>query len=80
MKKIIIVLVVVLTIAGCANMDSALQRESARAIGGGVLPEAVQLQNVDRSAMSVKWDAVTSEGAFNCSADDMLKRVLCVKR
>lgn len=80
MIKATLPIAAVLALVGCANMDDALQRESARAIGGGVLPDSVQLQNVDRGAMSVKWDAVTSEGAFNCSADDMLKRVLCVKR
>jgi hypothetical protein len=33
MKKTIL-FSVALALAGCANMDSALQRESARAIGG----------------------------------------------
>lgn len=79
MKKLILI-TFIFAVSGCANMDDALQRESARAIGGGVLPGSVQLQNVNRGAMLVKWDAVTSEGAFNCSADDMLKHVLCVKR
>jgi len=77
MKTLILITV---GLAGCANMGDSLQRESARSIGGGVLPDSVQIQNVDRGAMSVKWDAVTSQGTFNCSADDMLRRVLCVKR
>lgn len=75
-----IFLIAAFVLAGCANTDTALMRESAITIGGSVRPDSVQLQNVDRGITTVTWDAVTSEGAFNCSADDMLKRVRCVPR
>lgn len=60
--------------------DTALMRESARAIGNNLRPDDVQLQNVDRGISLVTWDAVTPEGAYNCHADDMLRKVLCVKK
>jgi cellobiose-specific phosphotransferase system component IIB len=60
--------------------DTALVRESARAIGNNVRPDDVQLQNVDRGISLVTWDAVTPEGAYNCHADDLLRKVLCVKK
>ena len=73
-------LIAVITLAACANTDTALMRESAMAIGNHVRPDDVKLQNVDRGAMSVTWDAVTPKGAYNCSADDMLRKVLCVTK
>lgn len=71
--------IIVLTFVGCASTSDNLQRESARSIGD-VMPDAVQVSNIDRGATSVKWDASTAKGSYSCSADDMLRRVLCVKR
>ena len=80
MIKTALSLAAILVLAGCANMDSALQRETARAIDGNVRPDDVKLSNVDRSFMSVKWNVeVDQQGLYECNADDMLKRVNCVK-
>ncbi len=78
MKKKIF-LAVAFVFAGCASTGDNLRRETARAIGD-VMPDAVQVNNIDRGANSVKWDAVTAKGSYSCSADDMLRKVLCVKR
>lgn len=73
-------LIAALTLAACASTNENLQMESARSIGGGVMPDAVKVNNVDRGVSSVKWDAESSKGSYKCSADDMLRRVLCVKK
>ena len=78
MKKMIFI-VVAFAFAGCASTGDNLQRETASAIGD-VMPDAVQVNNIDRGATSVKWDAVTAKGSYSCSADDMLRHVHCVKR
>lgn len=64
---------------GCASSMANLQRETARSIGGDILPEQVTISNVDRGATDVKWDAETPVGSYKCYADDMLRRVNCVK-
>jgi hypothetical protein len=79
MKRGILILVVGLMLHGCASTMDNLQRESARSIGD-VLPEAVTVKSVDRGASSVKWEADSPKGTYSCSADDMLRRVYCVKR
>ncbi len=65
---------------GCANTGANLQRETARSIGGNVSPEQVAVSDVDRGATAVKWKATAPTGKYECSADDMLRRVLCVKK
>lgn len=77
--KIAAPLIVVLTLAACASTNDNLQMESARSIGG-VMPDTIKVNNVDRGMTSVKWDAESSKGSYKCSADDMLRRVLCVKK
>ena len=67
-------------IYGCASTGDNLQRETARSIGGNVSPEQVTVSNVDRSATSVKWKASAPTGNYDCSADDMVRRVLCTKK
>ncbi len=79
MKKVIITLGTVLALAGCASSMENVQRETARSIGGDVLPDKVVVKDLDRRATSVKWNAETPKGAYACSADDMMRRVLCVK-
>lgn len=64
---------------GCASTIENVQRETARSIGGDVLPDKVIVKDLDRRATSVKWNAETPKGAYACSADDMMRRVLCVK-
>jgi len=79
MKKVFFALAAVLTIASCASTIENVQRETARSIGGDVPPDKVIVKDIDRRATSVKWNAVTPKGAYACSADDMMRRVLCVK-
>ena len=64
---------------GCASTEANLQRESARVIGQGTSPSQVAISNIDRGLTNVSWTAETSKGKFNCSADDMVRRVNCVK-
>ncbi|MGJ7526611.1 hypothetical protein [Variovorax sp. GB1P17] len=68
-----------LVCVGCASTGDNLQRETARAIGGNVTPEQVTVSNIDRGATSVKWQATAPGGRYACSADDMVRRVLCTK-
>lgn len=72
-------IIAALILTACASTNDNLQMESARSIGG-VMPEAVEVSNVDRGMTSVKWDAKSANGSYRCSADDMLRRVLCVKK
>jgi hypothetical protein len=66
-------------VVGCASSGGNIQRESAMSIGD-VMPEDVAVSEVQRGASSVKWTATTAKGVYSCSADDMMRRVLCVKR
>jgi hypothetical protein len=68
-----------LILAGCASTGDNLQRETARFLGENVSPDSVSVSNVDRGATSVRWDAITPNGPYQCSADDMVRRVHCVK-
>ena len=79
MKKALFSLSIVVALVGCASTNENLQRETARSIGG-VLPEAVTVKNVNRGATSVTWEADSSKGTYSCSADDMVRRVICVKK
>ena len=79
MMKTACLLAFVVLIAGCASSIENVQRETARSIGGDVLPDKVIVKDIDRRATSVKWSAETPKGAYACSADDMMRRVLCVK-
>ena len=65
---------------GCASTGESLQRETARSIGGNVTPEQVTISEVDRGISSVKWKAASPNGNYDCSADDMVRRVFCVKK
>ncbi|BHH84636.1 hypothetical protein [Desulforhopalus sp. 52FAK] len=65
---------------GCASSIQNLQRESARNIGNNLTPTEISVTEVDRSAMNVRWKATAPDGSiYNCSADDMVRRVNCVK-
>ena len=77
MKKLAFVALVAM--AGCASTNANLQRETARSIGN-TMDEDVTVSDVDRSATSVKWNAQTKDATYRCSADDMVRRVNCVKR
>ena len=69
-----------LLLVSCASTTPNLQRETARAVGGNIAPEAVAVSNVQRGMTSVKWQGDTPQGHYDCSADDMVRRVYCVRR
>lgn len=66
-------------LAGCASTTGNLQRETARSIGGNIADNQVVVTDVVRGMTSVKWKAATSGGTYDCSADDMVRRVHCVR-
>jgi hypothetical protein len=78
--KINFLVVVGVVIVGCTNTSANLQRETARYIGGNVTPEQVTVSNVDRGVTDVKWRASAPTGNYDCSADDMVRRVYCTKK
>jgi len=83
MKKYIQVIgvsIVASIMCGCANTDANLMRETARSIGGNVSPDQVTVTNVDRGMSNVTWKAAAPAGNYDCSADDMVRRVLCTKK
>lgn len=49
-------------------------------IGSNLLPEAVTVSDIARSATSVKWTAKAEGQTYSCSADDMVRRPYCAKR
>jgi hypothetical protein len=65
---------------GCASNIQSLQRESARNIGNNLRPNDITILDVERGALNVYWKAKTPDGAtYDCDADDMVRRVNCVK-
>ena len=77
--RLVLTALCVVVFSGCASTIENVQRETARSIGGDVLPDKVVVKDLDRRATSVKWNAETPNGTYACSADDMMRRVLCVK-
>jgi hypothetical protein len=75
----LLALVSVSLVLGCASTADNLQRETARFIGD-VAPQAVSVVNIDRGMTSVSWDATSPKGNYACSADDMVRRVHCVRK
>jgi hypothetical protein len=69
----------VVLLGACASTGENLQRETARNLGD-VDPAKVTVSNIQRGVTSVTWDAETPKGPHKCSADDMVRRVHCVKR
>ncbi len=82
MKRSILVLFTLAStfgfMAGCASTPANLQRETARYIGN-IKSEQVTVSDIKRGATEVKWTADTPNGKYDCSADDMVRRVHCVK-
>jgi len=66
-------------VAGCASTESSLKRETSRAVNADVDPDDITISGVDRGMTEVKWRATTPSGDYKCSADDMLRRVNCIK-
>jgi hypothetical protein len=67
-------------LSGCASTTENLRLETARFLGGNVSPGQVTVTAIDRGASSVKWAAATPDGNYACGADDMVRRVSCVKQ
>lgn len=78
--QIIGVSIVATIMCGCASTGENLQRETARSIGENTSPEQVTVTNVDRGATNVTWKATAPTGNYDCSADDMVRSVLCTKK
>jgi hypothetical protein len=79
-KKMVVAAALAMLLVACASTGDNLQRETARNIGGNLSPDQVAVSEVDRGVTSVKWKAVTPSGKYECSADDMVRRVVCVKK
>ena len=80
MKTVLsLVAIVGLLFVGCASTSDNLARETARTIGG-LRSEQVAVSDVKRGVTSVSWVATTSNGVYDCEADDMVRRVNAVKR
>jgi hypothetical protein len=80
LKETGVVAALVVILSGCASTGDNLQRETARSIGGNVSPDDVTVSDIERGITSVKWKASAPSGKFDCSADDMVRRVLCTKK
>lgn len=78
MRKLWIVAALALT--GCASSTESLQRATAMSVGGNVLPESVQVSDVQRGMMDVRWTAEAAGRTYSCSADDMVRRPYCARR
>jgi hypothetical protein len=79
MKALFLALSLVVIVVGCSSSTENLQRETARSLGH-VAPEAIVVTHVNRGVTSVSWEANSPKGAYSCSADDMVRRVHCVKK
>jgi len=71
---------IVLAVSGCASNNENLQRSTARSIERNLSPDVINISNVDRGALSVKWTAEAQGTTYSCSADDMVRQVYCVKK
>ena len=81
MKILLLCSVASILLVGCASNTESLQRESARNIGGNLRPGDITVTDVNRGAMNVYWKATTPKGTkYDCNADDMVRRVNCVKQ
>jgi hypothetical protein len=80
MEKVIFSLLAIgFMCTACQNTDVNLRRETARSIGD-LTPDQITVSEVDRGMTNVDWKAATPKGNYRCSADDMLRRVKCVKK
>jgi hypothetical protein len=83
MKKVLVLasasLLVMAILFACASTEANLSRETARFIGD-LTPDQVAVSNVNRGMTNVDWKAATPKGNYSCSADDMVRRVNCVKK
>lgn len=78
MKHLLPIVTVMLILVGCASTTANLERESARAIGG-ITSSEVSVFDVRRGMSDLSWSVQSPRGRYQCQADDMLRRVNCVK-
>lgn len=70
----------ILLLTSCASTNGNLQRATATNAGENMLSSDYTVSDVKRKATSVSWKAKSKDGkCYNCEADDMVKRVNCVK-
>lgn len=65
-------------LGGCASSNDNLQRATAQEIGN-TLTNDVAVSDVNRKATNVSWKAKAPAGCYQCDADDMVRKVHCVK-
>jgi PBP1b-binding outer membrane lipoprotein LpoB len=80
MHSYVLLAAVAVLLVGCVSTSESLQRETARTLGGDVDPAKVVVSNVQRGVTSVNWEAETPKGPYSCSADDMVRRVHCIRK
>jgi hypothetical protein len=80
MKGVLYVGAVVGLLSACASTAENLRQETARSIGNNISPNDIAVSNINRGVTSVSWDAAAKGVNYSCSADDMVRRVYCVKK
>ena len=76
--KLIFIFALALLLSSCASSIESLQRATANE-AGNTLTRDVTIYNVNRGVTTVSWQAKTPSGCYECDADDMVRRVHCVK-
>ena len=72
MKKLLITLMAVVLVAGCANKDARIAKRTARlqsetAFALGVDKDSVQIANVTGNMSGYRWQATTGGRTYNCA-------------
>jgi len=73
-----ILLLITLILTACASTPENLQIATAGATGAKL--SDVVINNVNRGATTVTWDALISGQPYICGADDMVRRTTCAKK
>jgi hypothetical protein len=66
---------IVSSLIGCASSTQRLQLATCATLP--CTPGKVQIRAIQRRAMTVEWEAVTSQGVYICHADDMIRLTVC---
>lgn len=74
--RYVVCMLMVLGVAGCASSPARLQQFTA--LHCQVSPDTVAVRNVQRSAMTVAWDASIPGDTARCTADDMVRQGQCI--
>ena len=70
---------VTINAVGCAASVEHIRAASATSIGEQI-SEEVEIENIERGAKALKWDAKTKTFSYRCFADEKLRRTLCIKK